>query len=398
MAKKQSATGGLSASIDAGMLASAARRMAGIVERKSTIPICSTTRIEARDGKICLTATDLDREITETIDADVDAPGAVCVRAHDLSGVLNKAPARARLVLSMDGNRLKLKYGSAIAKLDSLPADDFPSFAAADPDCTWQMPAAQLVKILDGVSHAVSTDASRYYLNGVFLHILDGRLLAGVATDGHRCCRRAVPLPGGIDDLPPMIIPVGTAKTIAQICDKGVTDVTVSVSSTFISVETGSVRLSSKLIDGTFPDYQRVIPSGSGSVCIIDADVLAASLRRVATIASDKVKGLSFIFEPARLRLGIETPDVGAVVEELEASFTGTRMESGFNGNYLAEALERIDGNARIRLIDPSSPAIISNEADDGDTPADIEVVMPMRISGDIERHFDDEGPARVAA
>jgi DNA polymerase III subunit beta len=195
-----------------------------------------------------------------------------------------------------------------------------------------------------------------------------------------------------------MIVPFGTAKTIAQICDKGVTDVTVSVCRTFIRVEAGSVQLSSKLIDGTFPDYQRVIPAGNYGVCTIQADVLAASLRRVATIASDKVKGLCFIFEPSRLRLGVETPDVGAVVEELEASFTGARMESGFNGDYLAEALERIDGNARIRLIDPSSPAIISNEADDGDTPADIEVVMPMRISGDIEKHFDDEGQARAAA
>lgn len=353
-----------------------------VVERRNTIPILSNVLLHADKGKLSLTATDLDIEVVETVDADVSRPGATTVSAHMLYDIVRKLPDGSQIQLEFvdtDG-RLLLSAGRSRFQLQALPKDDFPTMAPGPLPNKFFLSTPELVSLIDKTRFAVSTEETRYYLNGIYLHSLTEKgktLLKAVATDGHRLARFELPAPKGAADIPGIIIPRKTISEIRKLLEDSEAEVEISVSETKIRFALSSLTLTSKLIDGTFPEYQRVIPTGNDKLLEVSRDELKGAVDRVSTVSSEKTRAVRLTLEKGKLELRVVSPEAGTASEELAVDYSHAPIEIGFNARYIMDILERIDGSTATFLFsDAGSPTLVRES--DGD--AALYVLMPMRV------------------
>ena len=354
-----------------------------VVERRNTIPILSNVMIEAGKGQLKLTATDLDIEIVEAIPADVLRNGAATAPAHMLYDIVRKLPDGAQVqaeLLASEGGRLAVSAGSSRFELSCLPKEDFPQMAAAALPHKFRLAADDLKRIIDKTRFAISTEETRFYLNGIYVHAAkDGKTkaLRAVATDGHRLARYEMDLPDGAGDMPGVIIPRKTVTELRKLLDDADGAIEVSLSDTKIQFGFGGVELTSKLIDGTFPDYQRVIPSGNDKALALESKDFSQSVDRVSTISADKTRAVKLAVSKDKVTLSVVNPESGTATEELGATYSASPLEIGFNARYLMDITNQIEGKeVRFLLSDAGSPTIIE-DAEDSRT---LYVLMPMRV------------------
>lgn len=352
-----------------------------IVERRNTIPILSNIRLVATDGALELTATDLDIELRCSLPAEVATSGATTLPAARLHDIARKLTEGAQISLEMTGETmLTLRSGRSRFQINTLEASDFPHITQGDLPCSFVLPAATLAEVIARTSFAISTEETRYYLNGIYLHALTiegAAVLHAVATDGHRLARYRLPAPAGSAQMPGIILPKKTVDEVARLVAKAKDDVTVALSSTKIRFEVGGFVLTSKLIDGTYPDYQRVIPQGNDKLVQIASADLSASAERVATISGERGRAVKLSFSHRRLELLVTNPDAGEARDEIECDYDGSPIDIGFNARYLSESLAVIGGETvQIKLADAGSPAILQ-ACEGGEL---LTVLMPMRI------------------
>jgi len=350
-----------------------------IVERRNTIPIIGNVLLRAEGGRLHLAATDLDIWAEAGVSAAIAEAGALTVPAATLNDIARKLPDGCQIELAAEagGGRLIVKAGRSRFTLQVLPEEDWPSLAEDDLPHRFALPAKTLQRILAHTTFAISTEETRYYLNGVHLHPDGEGRLNAVATDGHRLAHLTVPLPEGAADLPPVIVPRKTVSELARLVADAEGDIDIAVSKAKVRFVVAGITLTSKLIDGTFPDYQRVIPAGNDRIAVLDTAAVKAAVDRVATISGERGRAVKMEFAPGALTLSVSNADTGESQEELEADFDGEPLAIGFNGRYLAEVLGiAASDTVRLALADPGSPCLIKSH----ETADALIVLMPMRV------------------
>jgi len=352
-----------------------------VVERRNTIPILSNVKIEAGDGRLGLNATDMDLEIIDTVAADVSAPGTTTAPAHTLYDIVRKLPEGCQVDLDASGDgQMVLSSGRSRFSLACLPTEEFPVMSGGDLPHEFTLTAVELRSLIDRTRFAISTEETRYYLNGIYLHATDRDgtdVLRAVATDGHRLASVEVPLPAGAGGMPGIIVPRKTVAELRKLIDESGDEVSVGLSDSKIKFSFDDAILTSKLIDGTFPDYQRVIPEGNDKELEVDRKLFAEAVDRVSAISSEKSRAVKLAMTNGVLVLSASSPEHGSATEEIEVSYTGDDMEIGFNSGYLLDITRQIEGDsAHFSLADAASPTILR---EGGDASA-LYVLMPMRV------------------
>jgi len=353
-----------------------------VVERRNTIPILSNVLLAAQGASLEMKATDLDLEVTEATAATVEQAGATTVPAHLLYDIVRKLADGAEVMLKTDesGNAMSVISGRSSFRLQCLPQADFPELSAGSFSHMFRMESTLLKVLIEKTQFAISTEETRYYLNGIFLHTHEtgGQLkLRSVATDGHRLARAEVDAPAGSEGMPGIIIPRKTVAELQKLVDDPDVAVTVELSDTKIRFTIGSVVLTSKLIDGTFPDYQRVIPTGNDKRLIIDRQSFAAAVDRVSTISSERGRAVKMSIGNGQVTLTVNNPDSGSATEEIRADYEADPIDIGFNARYLLDVAAQLSGSeARFMLADAGSPTLIHDTADE----RALYVLMPMRV------------------
>ncbi len=350
-----------------------------VVERRNTIPILSNVLLEADADGLKLMATDLDLQIVERVTAQTDAPGATTVAAHTLFDIVRKLADGAQVELKLTDGRLSVAAGRARFTLATLPRDDFPVIADDAQPFGFTVPSATLKQMIDKTRFAISTEETRYYLNGIFLHVTDEATphLRAVATDGHRLARVAIPQPDGAVGMPDAIVPRKAIAEVRKLLDESDGDIHVSLGQSKIRVEFANAVLTSKLIDGTFPDYMRVIPTANDRLLTIDPKALAEGVDRVSAIATEKTRAVKLSLGPNRVVLSVTSAESGAATEEVEAEYNAPAFDVGFNARYLIDILNQVDSaTVQLHLADAAAPTLIR----EGDASAALYVIMPMRV------------------
>lgn len=369
-------------SMERSALLRAMSRAQSVVERRNTIPILGNVLIEAEGDRVSFRATDLDIEVVDKAPAMVRQAGSTTVNAHTLHEITRKLPDGAMVEIQDDGQsgRLEVRAGRSHFSLQTLPREDFPVLASAEYQVTFACPAPILRRLFDKAKFAISTEETRYYLNGVYMHAAkgaDGAVLRCVATDGHRLARIDAPLPEGAAEMPGVIVPRKTVNEMRKLLDDDEARIEVSVSETKIRFATPEVALTSKVIDGTFPDYARVIPMGNAKRLEVDAAEFAQAVDRVATVSSERSRAVKMSLEDDRLILSVNAPDSGAADEELAVAYADERLEIGFNAKYLQEIAGQVDRENAVFLFNSAADPTLMREGDDESA---VYVVMPMRV------------------
>jgi DNA polymerase III subunit beta len=352
-----------------------------VVERRNTIPILANVLIRAGKNGIELKATDLDLEIVETVPADVKQANATTVPAHMFYDIVRKLPEGSQVELQSgsDRNSLQVRAGRSRFTLQALPETDFPDIAAGDLPHRFKLASGDLKRLVEKTQFAISTEETRYYLNGIYLHVVDDKAtrLRAVATDGHRLAQIDLPAPKGAAGMPGVIVPRKTVAEVQRLLEDAGEEVEVELSPAKIRFLLGSVVLTSKLIDGTFPDYGRVIPIGNDKILVVDKGEFAAAVDRVSTVSSERGRAVKLSVAAGKLTLSVTNPDSGSATEELEVEYGADPLDIGFNSRYLLDITNQIEGDkTTLKLADPGSPTLL----EDSEPTGALYVLMPMRV------------------
>ncbi len=374
----------MKATIERATLLKSLSHVQSVVERRNTIPILSNVLIEASaDGAIKLMATDLDLQIVESVAAQVEQPGATTISAHTLFDIARKLPEGSQVSLQAAEGKMLIHAGRARFNLSTLPRDDFPVIAEGDLPTQFELPAETLKQIIDKTRFAISTEETRYYLNGIYFHVSEDAssggqpVLKAAATDGHRLARVTVSRPDGADGMPGIIVPRKCIGELRKLLDEVEGSVAVSLSASKIRFGLGSAILTSKLIDGTFPDYGRVIPTANDKLLKIDPRSFEEGVDRVATIATEKTRAVKMSLDRDKITLSVTSPENGTAAEEVPGAFQGEGFDIGFNARYLLDILNQIDSElVELHLADAAAPTLIR---ENDHSPA-LYVLMPMRV------------------
>lgn len=371
----------MKATIERATLLKGLSHVQSVVERRNTIPILSNVLIEATgEGSLKLMATDLDLQINETVPAAIDQTGATTVSAHTLFDIARKLPEGAQVELSVAEGRMAIVAGRARFSLQTLPRDDFPVIAEGELPTSFELPAETLKQIIDKTRFAISTEETRYYLNGIFLHVSDEGsqpVLKAAATDGHRLARVTVQRPDGAEGMPDVIVPRKCVGELRKLLDEIDGSVGVSLSNSKIRFDLGQALLTSKLIDGTFPDYSRVIPTGNDKILKIDPRSFEEGVDRVSTIATEKTRAVKMGLDRDKIVLSVTSPENGTAAEEVPGDYTALPFEIGFNSRYLLDILGQLEGDTvEVHLADAAAPTLIR----ENDKAPALYVLMPMRV------------------
>lgn len=353
-----------------------------VVEKRNTIPILSNALMRTGNGELMLKATDLDLEVVEQVPAMVETPGGTTVPAHILFDIVRKLPDGSEVLLETDpdGATMRVQAGKSDFRLQILPEDDFPELAANEFTHQFNLAASDLRNIVDRTQFAISTEETRYYLNGIYLHTVDVNgdlLLRGVATDGHRLAQMQLPAPDGAAGMPGIIVPRKTVGEVQKLLDDPEQNVVIELSSSKIRFTVGKIVLTSKLIDGTFPDYSRVIPQGNDKELRVDRETFTSAVDRVSTISSERGRAVKLSLNSGQMVLSVVNPESGTAEEELAVEYEADGIDVGFNAKYLLDIASQLQSDTAVfRLADPGSPTLIE---ENGDTDA-LFVLMPMRV------------------
>ena len=354
-----------------------------VVEKRNTIPILSNVLLSAENGSLGLTATDLDLAIVEHVPADITQAGGTTAPAHTLYDIVRKLPDGAQVELQSDGGdgRLMVRAGRSEFSLACLPREDFPVMAEGELPYGFRLPAKDLRRLIEKTRFAISTEETRYYLNGIYLHGRNANdgvpVMRAVATDGHRLARVEIAAPAGGEAIPGVILPRKTVQEVHKLIEDADGEVAVALSDTKVRFSFDAIVLTSRLIDGTFPDYERVIPTENEHVLTVDRRLFAEAVDRVSTISSEKSRAVKLKLADSWMVLSASSPDSGSATEEVPVSFDGPAMEIGFNARYLLDISGEIESdNASFKLADPGSPTVIEGGPDEGA----LYVLMPLRV------------------
>jgi len=369
---------------DRATLIKALAHVQSVVERRNTIPILANVMIAVRDGKLTLTATDMEIAIVEDVPASSTRNGACTAPAATLYDIVRKLPDGAEVELDHPGGdaQLALRAGRYDTKLVVLPVDDFPSMTAGSLPHKFSLTAHTLRALIDRTKFAISTEETRYYLNGIYLHAAesDGApVLRAVATDGHRLARVEESLPEGAAGIPGVIIPRKTVNELRKLLDEVSGDIEIALSETRIQFTIGTMRLTSKLIDGTFPDYDRVIPRNNDKVLRVNQKDFSAAVSRVSAISSERHRPVKLSLARDLLVISAASPEQGTASEELDADrikYDAGPLEIGFQARYLNDVTEQIEGDVEFVFADGAAPTLVRDPSD----LRAVYVLMPMRV------------------
>jgi DNA polymerase-3 subunit beta len=368
--------------IERAALLKALSHVQSVVERRTTIPILSNVLLWTEGSTLSLSATDMDLEIVERVPSRIERTGKTTVSAHTLYDIVRKLREGAQVELEAiaDRNEMVLRSGRSTFTLACLPPEDYPVMSAGELPHHFALSATEMRSLIDRTRFAISTEETRYYLNGIYLHATKANevpVIRAVATDGHRLARVEMTAPEGAAGMPGIIIPRKTVLELRKLVDEGDEEIQVSLGETKIKCSIGEASLTSKLIDGTFPDYDRVIPSGNDKILDVECKPFAEAVDRVATISTERSRAVKLTIERGALTVSAASPENGTAVEEIEARYQATPIEIGFNSRYLLDITEQIGGEyAQFVLADAGSPTIVR---DSNDASA-LYVLMPMRV------------------
>ena len=357
----------------------------GIVEVRHTLPILSNIILEAKDDKLILSSTNLDIYCSDKIKAEVLQSGEVSVSAVTFFEIIKRLPSGSEVLMIMEEgeNEIRLTCGRSKFNLSTLKTDDFPIISDSDLSTNFVLSADELIRIIDKTKFAVSNEETRYYLNGIFLHKAERnsiQFLRAVATDGHRLAQYDIPLPQGAEDITGIIIPKKTIYELRKVLDDANGDVSVSLNENKIKFSFNDLKVVSKVIDGTFPDYTKVIPQKNDKNFKTNNSDLKNAIDRVSAVAvneESKSKAIKFCIENNSLSLSVESQSKGSANEMIDVNYSGDKVDIGFNSKYIIDICNEVDGDEiSISLSDSISPAIILDKTDENL----FFVLMPMRI------------------
>jgi DNA polymerase-3 subunit beta len=368
--------------IERAALLKALGHVQSVVERRNTIPILSNVLLSATRETMTLSATDLDMEIIDETPGRVEVVGQITAPAHTLYEIVRKLPEGAEVQLRYNGEdpRLQVSAGRSRFNLPVLPAGDFPVMSSDGLSSRLTIDTNDLIRLIDKTRFAISTEETRYYLNGLYLHtVVEGGVtkLRAVATDGHRLALAEMIAPEGSAGAPGVIVPRKTIQEARRLLEDAGETVDLQISAQKIRFELGGAALTSKVIDGSFPDYVRVIPRDNTRVLVVDNALFAQAVDRVATISAEKSRSVKMAVESGRVILTVRNMEAGQAVEEIEVDYDGEPFEIGFNARYLLDVAGQIKGEtAEFRFADPASPTLVLDPVD-----ADVQyVLMPLRV------------------
>ncbi|MCC6103730.1 DNA polymerase III subunit beta [Acetobacter sp.] len=355
-----------------------------VAEKRNTIPILANVLIHAADGQLSLKATDMEIEVVEVIPATIKREGATTAPAAVLYEIVRKLPDNVLVELDQaDGDTpLQLRADRYATRLNVLSVDDFPSMGAGELPCRFKLNAGVLRSLIDRTRFAISTEETRYYLNGIFFHAADADgipLLRAVATDGHRLARVETDLPEGAAEMPGVIIPRKTVAELRKLIDEAPEEIEVALSETRVQFTAGSIMLTSKLIDGTFPEYDRVIPRNNNRILRVGKKDFSNAVARVAAISQERSRPVKLTLEPGLLTLSASSPEQGVAKEELDdnrISYDAESLEIGFQARYLNDITDQVEKEVEFAFSDSAAPTIVR----DVDSPSALYVLMPMRV------------------
>jgi DNA polymerase III subunit beta len=369
---------------DRATLLKALAHVQSVVEKRNTIPILANVMIAVRDGRLTLTATDMEIAVVEDVAAAVTRNGAATAPAATLYEIVRKLPDGAEIELDHPGGdaQLALRAGRYTTSLVVLPTEDFPSMTSGTLPHRFGLPAVTMRGLIDRTRFAISNEETRYYLNGIYLHATasdDTKVLRAVATDGHRLARVEEALPEGAGSMPGVIIPRKTVNELRKLLDEVTGDVEVALSDTRIQFQVGPVTLTSKLIDGTFPEYERVIPKDNDKILRVGKKDFADAVGRVAAISSERSRPVKLSLARDLLVLSAASPEQGTATEELDSGrvkYDSGPLEIGFQARYLNDITDQIAGEVEFLFSDGAAPTVVRDAAD----PSALYVLMPMRV------------------
>jgi DNA polymerase-3 subunit beta len=353
-----------------------------VVERRTTIPILSNVKLATERDRLGLTATDMDLSLVAHEPAKVSKQGVTTLAAHTLFEIVRKLPEGSEVGIEQNGagGEVTVRAARSVFNLPTLPADEFPAIGAEELGVRFAMAATDLAKLIDKTRFAISTEETRYYLNGIHVHATKAgatSMLRGVATDGHRLARIELPLPAGAEQIPPIIVPRKAVGEVRKLVEGVGGEVEISVSPTRIQFSLERAVLVSRLIDGTFPDYERVIPTGNEKTALFRAKDFGEAVDRVATISTEKARAVKLSFAEGTVTISAVSAETGRAVDELDIEYSAEPLEIGFNARYILDMLQEIDGEkVRFELASAAAPTVVRDPADD----STLYVLMPMRV------------------
>jgi DNA polymerase-3 subunit beta len=347
----------------------------GVVERRQTMPILANVLLQAKDGGVAITATDLEVELVASTEAQVDAPGEVTVPGRKFLDICRALSEDAKLSVSLSGDKLSIKSGKSKFTLTTLPAAEFPTVDDINAGDSVELPQERLAHLLQKTHFAMAQQDVRYYLNGLLLETGKNRLRA-VATDGHRLSLCQVSLDK--TDLPEkqVIVPRKGVLELQRLMS-GEGNLKIELGSNHVRIQLEGIRFTSKLIDGRFPEYERVIPKDTSNRLSADREAFRGALQRTAILSNEKYRGIRLVIREGSIVLQAHNPEQEEAEEELEIEYKGEDIEIGFNVNYLLDALAAIESDSiTMALVDGNSSCLLREPGND-----DCKyVVMPMRL------------------
>ena len=372
--------------IERAALLRALSHVQSVVERRTTIPILSNVLMRAAAGQLALSATDMDLEIIERVTARVEREGQTTAPAHTLYDIVRKLREGAQVELEILGgrNEMALRSGRSTFTLACLPPEDFPVMSAGELPHHFTLSAGELRTLIDRTRFAISTEETRYYLNGIYLHATKSNevpVMRAVATDGHRLARVEMTAPEGAAGIPGIIVPRKTVLELRKLVEEGDEEVQIGLGDTKIRCAVGEAELTSKLIDGTFPDYDRVIPANNDKLLEVPCKEFAEAVDRVSTISTERSRAVKLAIDRGSLVVSATSPENGSAVEELEVRYQSTPIEIGFNSRYLLDITDQIGGEyVQFQMADAGSPTIVRDGAPEANGVSALYVLMPMRV------------------
>lgn len=357
-------------------LLSALSAVIGVVERRQTLPVLSNFLLELKDDTLVVTGTDLEIELEAHARVQNLAPGRATVPARKLFDICRGLPEGAEIQLEVSGEKAQLKSGRSRYSLSCLKADEFPAMGRVTDGQALTLPRGQLKSLIEKTQFAMAQQDVRYYLNGMLLEVASGRVRT-VATDGHRLAMSEATVETGFKDVLQVIVPRKAILELQRLLDSSEEAITVRIGAGQIEADLDVVRMTSKLIDGRFPDYERVIPESGDKKLQADRETVKRALARTAILSNEKFRGVRLNLDGSTLTLQTHNPEHEEAEEALEVMYEGDPIEIGFNVNYLLDALGALGTEQFVMELKGSDASGLIHAADDRSSKY---VVMPMRL------------------
>jgi DNA polymerase III subunit beta len=352
------------------------QQVIGVVERRQTLPVLGNLLIVASDKGLMITATDLEVEIQSRLDVEIEEPGEITLPARKLVDICKALPENASIQISVKDQKAQIRSGKSRFTLATLPAADFPLVETIKGDCSFAIAQNKLKELIERTQFSMAQQDVRYYLNGLMLEIARGRLRA-VATDGHRLALCDMPVDINIRESRQVIVPRKGIQELVRLLDSSDTPVQVDVGTNHIGVSNADIRFTSKLVDGRFPDYDRVVPKGGDKLVLADRELLRQALSRTSILSNEKYRGIRLNLDKNIIKIQAHNPEQEEADEEFEVEYKGSGLEIGFNVTYLLDVLASVrSDNIEITLSDSNSSCLMREPG----TEQYRYVVMPMRL------------------